>query len=186
MITVLPGTALEFKEGMQDNAFSYIEPVFSVTKGLTLAQVKDITGLESSTIQNWVKRGWVARPVDKRYGKMHLIRIILINSLRGAIQLDKIPVIMQYINGVVEDESDDIISDSELYNKFCKIIWECDKTRTVQRCVIEKNISSVLDDYSGPFDDSKQRLEKALLIMVLAFMSARLKDETDEAFESIV
>lgn len=185
MIKLLPGTVLEFKDGMQDNAFSYIEPVFALTKGLSLSQVRDITGLESSTIQNWVKRGWVARPVEKRYQKMHLIRIILINSIRGAIMLERIPKIMEYINGIVEDESDDIITDSELYNKFCKIIYECDKAKTVDADEIKNIISSVLCDYTGPFEDSKQRLQNALLIMVLAFLSARLKEETDNAFAKI-
>lgn len=55
----IPGTTLTFNNIVADNCFSLIAPLLTVTKGLTLAQVRELTGLETSTIQNWIKRGWV-------------------------------------------------------------------------------------------------------------------------------
>lgn len=186
MINKIPGTILAFSEGNQVNTFDVIEPVFAFTKGLTLAQIREFTGLESSTIQNWVKRGWVAHPVEKRYGRQQAVRIILINSIRGAIQLEKIPMLMEYINGVVEDESDDIISDVDLFNTFCHIVWECDKSTSFDKSAISQVIQEHLKTYKGPEADSKTKLSNALLIMVLAYFSAQLKNNAEEEFCKII
>lgn len=185
MMKYIPGTVLKLKEGMQKNVFQEIEPIFAVTKGLTLAQVRELTGLESSTIQNWVKRGWVARPIEKRYLKQQLIRIILINSLRDAMQLEKIPMIMEYINGVVDDESDDIISDTELFNAFCLTVYKCINEKTIDTNIIKSIINEQFNDYCGPNKDSKERLTNGLLIMTLAYLSAQLKVKTEEEFEKV-
>ena len=67
MMKNVPGTVLPWTDGLQKNAFAVLSPVLAVTKGLTLSQLKELTGLEGSTIQNWVKRGWVESPTGKRY-----------------------------------------------------------------------------------------------------------------------
>ena len=77
----IPGTTLTFNNIAADNCFSLIAPLLTVTKGLTLAQVRELTGLETSTIQNWIKRGWVKNPEEKRYGEEQTMRIILINMM---------------------------------------------------------------------------------------------------------
>ena len=51
--------------------FEAIRPAFVVTGGLMLSQVVEMTGLGSSTIQNWIKRGWIMSPVDKKYSERH-------------------------------------------------------------------------------------------------------------------
>ena len=52
MIDYLTGTVLKYSEEVAGNCYSVIEPLFAVTKGLTLSQVCDITGLKATTIQN--------------------------------------------------------------------------------------------------------------------------------------
>ena len=44
--------------------FEALRPAFAVTGGLMLSQVVEMTGLGSSTIQNWIKRGWIMSPGD--------------------------------------------------------------------------------------------------------------------------
>ena len=68
MFQTLPGTLLERRQTDGRGAYSLIQPILSLTKGLTLSQIRELTGLENSTVQNWVKRGWVANPKSKRYG----------------------------------------------------------------------------------------------------------------------
>ena len=65
-IEIIPGTTMPYSV-LKGSAFELLVPMLNATGGLTLSQVCAITGLEGSTIQNWVKRGLVAKPVDKKY-----------------------------------------------------------------------------------------------------------------------
>ena len=111
----IPGTNLTFMPN-DDGMFSRFEPLIKATDGLTLGQVCAITGLETSTIQNWVKREFVARPVKKKYHERQLARILLISSLREAMKIDSIGELMKMVNGNTDDESDDIISEEKMYD----------------------------------------------------------------------
>lgn len=80
-----------------------------------LSQVASLTGLEPYVIQNWVRRGFVAPPERKRYSRRQFSRIVLINMLKDSMQLDKICALLSYVNGELDDESDDLIDDFQLY-----------------------------------------------------------------------
>ena len=118
MKTYFPGTVIE-RNGQ--NAEEFLFGVCTVTKGLMLAQVREITGLETPAIQNWVNRGWVQKPVDKRYGVDHLARIIIINMLRGVMKLETIASLLTYINGEAGNEQDNVVSEARLYYYLCAI-----------------------------------------------------------------
>lgn len=185
MLNNIPGTVLEWNDALSQNAFAVLSPVLSVTKGLTLSQLKELTGLEGSTIQNWVKRGWVERPSGKRYGEQQIVRIILINMLRSSMQLEKIIALMRYINGEVDDRSDDIIPDRRLFSVICSVISQVDKKQTIDKAIIKKIIENELRDYVGPNEDSKQKLESAVFCMVLGFFSAEIKKEAEAEFSKL-
>ena len=114
---ILPGTVLVADTTQDDAADRIFTPMF-LTGGLVLSQVAQITGLESYTIQNWVKRGFLAPPQNKKYTRRQLSRIILINMLKSAIPMEQICRLLSYVNGQLDDESDDIIDDSHLYQYF--------------------------------------------------------------------
>lgn len=185
MLKNIPGTVLEWNEGLSKNAFAVLSPVLSVTKGLTLSQLKELTGLEGTTIQNWVKRGWVESPTGKRYGEQQIVRIILINMLRNAMQLEKIIALMSYINGKVDDRSDDIIPDRELFSVMCSIISQVSNKNTTDKEEIKAIIESELRDYTGPNEDSKQKLEAAVLCMTLGFIASEIKKDSDNEFSKL-
>ena len=65
---IIPGTTLEGQRENADRTDSLFQSMF-LAGGLTLSQVSSITGLESYTIQNWVKRGFLAPPKNKRSKK---------------------------------------------------------------------------------------------------------------------
>ena len=185
MIDKIPGTMLEFNQLIAEDCFSAISPLLTITKGLTLSQVSEVTGLEPSTIQNWVKRGWVKKPEGKRYGEEQLMRIILINMMRGSMQLDQITFLMSYINGSVEDRSDDILPDKELFNILCSAIYQCDNDSIYDTdkldSIIDKSIEkAVLND-----EVSIKKLKKALRTMVLAILSTRMRELSQKAFAEI-
>ncbi|MBQ5884979.1 MAG: DUF1836 domain-containing protein, partial [Clostridia bacterium] len=59
--------------------FSNIDVLFSAAKGLSLSQVTSISGLPASTVQNWVKRGWIKVTNGKKYEETSFSRILIIN-----------------------------------------------------------------------------------------------------------
>lgn len=57
----------------------------------------------------------MAPPERKRYSRRQFSRIVLINMLKDSMQLDKICALLSYVNGELDDESDDLIDDFQLY-----------------------------------------------------------------------
>lgn len=186
MLDLIPGTVLKFNISAAEDCYSVISPLLTVTKGLTLAQVRALTGLEASTIQNWVKRGWVKNPEGKRYGEEQVVRIILINMMRGSMQLEQIAYLLAYINGSVEDRSDDILPDRELFNILCSIIYICEQKSMSDTAYLDKVIDVQIEN-SGINDlVSQKRLKTALRAMVLAFLSTKMREEAQKAFLQLV
>lgn len=185
MTRLIPATTMKFSEQARNSAFSLISPVLEATGGLTLSQLSKLTGLEGSTIQNWIKRGWVASTKGKKYSEKQVIRILLINMLRGSMKLENIAQLMTYINGDVEDTSDDIIADITLYNILCRIIFTAEDegafdTESVQS-LISREITIYSDEITDPF-----KLRKAMYVMVMAYRSACLKTEMERGMNEIL
>ena len=176
----IPGTTVPYKEEEDTKPVSVLEPIFAVTKGLSLAQVRELTGLESSTIQNWVKRGWVSNPHGKRYNQIQVSRILIINILRDCLKLESIAQLMGFLNGSVEDRSDDIIPENELYYSLCSLITELDKHGCYSYSIIRKLVEKGTESYVGPQADSRDHLRKGLEIMLLAYASSRMKQDAEE------
>ena len=89
----IPGTTLTAQRSDADKVSELFQSMF-LAGGLTLSQVSSITGLEPYTIQNWVKRGFLSPPRQKRYDMEQVCRIITINMLKGALTLEKICTIL--------------------------------------------------------------------------------------------
>lgn len=185
MMKYIPGTVLEFKPSCANDCYSVIAPLLTVTGGLTLSQVKALTGLQSSTIQNWVKRGWVKNPAGKRYGEAQVVRIILINMMRGSMQMEQIIYLMSYINGSVEDNSDDILPDRELFDILCGIIYDCDNHSLTDSKFLDAAICEGIHKAAISDDLAQTKLKTALKAMVLAYFSTQIKDMAQAAFSSV-
>ena len=116
----LPGTTLEGLRSNADRTDGLFQSMF-LAGGMVLSQVASITGLEPYTIQNWVKRGFLTPPKNKRYDMEQVCRIININMLKGALPLEQTCSLLSYINGALDDESDDLIDDTRLYFMFVRL-----------------------------------------------------------------
>lgn len=103
--------------------FAQLRPMLEATDGLSLGQVCAIAGLEPSTVQNWIKRGFVSHPVNKKYRARHLARILLIAALRDCMPLERIGELMTCVNGDTDDEGDDIISEEPSSTITCAPSW---------------------------------------------------------------
>ena len=175
---LIPGTTLSFSEN--GGMFSRFIPLIEATNGLSLSQVCSITGLEPSTVQNWVKRKFVARPVNKKYRERQLARILLISSLRDAMKIESIGELMAMVNGDANDESDDIISEDRLYDYFCNAVSKAGSSLSNQE--IERLISEAVRDYCPPSEEAGERLKKALAVMVYAYIAAEYKRKAEYEF----
>lgn len=165
------------------SAFSSILPLIRAADGLTLGQVCALTTLEPSTVQNWIKRGFVPHPEGKKYRERHVARIMLINSLRDCMQIDRIGALMTYINGNADDESDDIISDIALYEIFCEVVGKIVGERLPYE-VIGEQADKILDAYLKPSEE-RGRLKESLTVMATAHIAGLYKKEADRLYQTI-
>ena len=173
---IIPGTTLEGKRDNADRTDGLFQSMF-LAGGLTLSQVSSVTGLESHTVQNWVKRGFLAPPRNKRYNMEQVCRIIIINMLKGALPLEQICSLISYINGSLTDESDDIIDDAVLYFKFVSLAA---RARHIGGSTEwGEAMEEVMANYAEPFPGAREKVTKVLRIMLTAWIAARLKDQAD-------
>lgn len=186
MKRLIPGTTMKFTEQARNEAFAMISPVLEATGGLTLSQLSKLTGLEGSTIQNWIKRGWVSSTKGKKYSERQVLRILLINMLRGAMKLENIVNIMTYINGDVEDTSDDIIDDIVLYNILCRIIFTAEDEGAFSPDPVRSLIAREIKECAGDIRSDEEKLHKAMYVMVMAYRSGCLKAEMEKGMDEIL
>lgn len=166
--------------------FEQLRPAFAATGGLLLSQVCDVTKVESSTIQNWVKRGWVEAPKDKRYGELQVARILIIDILRSVMSLEKIVALLSFVNGKLDDVSDDIISDSDLYTLIQKGVNLLEaRGHLLSEDNVKSIVNEVIGDYKGPRPDSREKLMRALRVMLWGYLSAKLKSLAEKEYAKI-
>ena len=161
----IPGTNITYSK----DALNKIKELVDLTGGLSLSQVRAITSLQTSTIQNWVKRGYVPHPENKKYYERHLARILLVASLRDSMNIEDIGELLILINGDVDDTSDDIISEEQLYSYFCEVINILDQN-ILNDQEITKTIKKVLNKENNIHKD---RLILALKTMVYGYYSGK-------------
>ena len=178
----IPGTTLKSQRSEADQVDGLFQSMF-LAGGLTLSQVASITGLETYTIQNWVKRGYLPPPQQKRYDMEQLCRLININMLKGALPLDRVCQLMSYINGSLSDESDDIIDDTVLYFMFVRLAA---RARTMDsREDWDSALDTVMVDYREPFPGAKEKIVQVLRIMLTAWLATRMRQEAERMFDAL-
>lgn len=170
----LPGTVLSADVERSDAADEIISAMF-LTGGLVLSQVTQITGLEPYIVQNWVRRGFLPPPQQRKYTRRQLSRILTINALKSALSIEQICQLLQYINGELDDESDDIIDDTQLYGIFTTLARTVTLEGYPSQDKLQPMLESGLSDYNEPFPGAKQRIERVLRIMLTAWRSAQLR-----------
>jgi len=181
----LPGTAPTFTE-RGEKGFAKIEMLLEATGGLSLSQVCAVTGLEGSTIQNWVKRGWVAHPSGKRYEETHIARILIINALKECIKLEHIALLMSYINGTPLCTEEDILKESDLYNFLCDALDRMGKAGDQSNGGVDSVVETVIKGYKGTKPECRARIRKALSLMIYACVCTDVKRRTETMMGQIL
>ena len=183
---LIPGTVLKRKDMGNVTGLEFLHKIFYITDGIMLNQIRDISGIDGTTLQNWTKRGWVANSKLKRYDKDQLAHILIINMLRACMQLDRIAFLIRYINGSVTDHGDDIIRDSELYDYICRILDRLMEGGSCNPEGLRICISEVTATYEERISGARHRLERALEIIVFAYYASILKQHSDHMTEKLM
>ena len=84
----LPGTVLSVDADRPQAAEEVFSSLF-LAGGLVLSQVTQVTGLEPYIIQNWVRRGFLAPPKQRKYTRRQLSRILMINALKSTLSIER-------------------------------------------------------------------------------------------------
>ncbi len=183
---LIPGTRLKKNEMGNVTGMEFLSKVFFISEGVMLSQIREVSGIDGSTLQNWTKRGWVANARLKKYNIDQVAHILIINMLRSCVQLDKIALLLQYINGNINDKSDDIIRDAVLYDYICRILDTLMHRDICSMSSIKDVINEQIADYEEAMPGARERLANALEIIVVAYYAALIKRRSDEMLTDLM
>ena len=173
---IIPGTVIK---GKREEA-AQIEQQFAamfLAGGIVLSQVTGITGLETHAVQNWVKRGFLTPPERKHYSLKQLCRIININMLKNALPMEKIVGLLGFVNGELDDESDDLIDDSALYFMFVEL---ASRARHIGGDLEwGEAIREVTANYDEHVPGACDRVAAVLRIMLTAWIASSLQVQAE-------
>lgn len=172
----IPGTTITDQRENAPQIEQQFRSMF-LAGGIVLGQVASITGLEPYMVQNWVKRGFLTRPVNKHYSLRQLCRIININMLKNALPMDTICGLLGYVNGSLDDESDDLIDDSQLYFMFVRLAAKARHLGGSQNW--DEALAEVAADYVEPVPGAREKLVKVLRAMLTAWVAAQLRTQAE-------
>ena len=183
--SMIPGTILKRADMGNATGLEFLNKIFYISDGIMISQIRGISGIDTSTLQNWVKRHWVESAKLKKYNIDQVAHILIINMLRSCMQLDHIAFLIRYINGSVDSREDDIIRDSVLYDYICRIIDRMTETDCVPDHKVKQYIEEVISDYEEKVGGARRRLVKALEVIIVAYYASLMKQRADRMLAAL-
>lgn len=174
MSCVYPGTTIEVIKLERSDSRRLFDGIFA-TGGITLSQVCTMTGLEPYLVQNWVKRGFVSSPVKRVYSRSQFARIVIINMLREALQLEQICELVKSIGN-----SEGSLADDEVYHTYVDMVADgsidLDKSEAIL-AVAKKAANELVLHTKTDTDVSK--IADILRVMIYAYAAAQLRKSAE-------
>ena len=183
MSGMFPGTTIEASRLRKGSSRLLFDGIFAAG-GITLSQVSVMTGLEPYLIQNWVKRGFVSSPKKRLYSRGQFARIIIINMLRESLQIERICSLIHVIGGILEDDSDDLISDDELYHRYVDMISDGEIDINNETSVREA-AQRATEGFEERLPNAKKQLVRILQAMIYAHSASRLRKLSEDMISSM-
>ena len=178
----IPGTVLTCSTEEASRIEQRFQAMF-LGGDIVLSQVVGLTGLEPYAVQNWVKRGFLPAPQRKRYSIRQLCRIITINMLKSVLPMERICGLLGYVNGQLDDESDDVIDDSQLYFIFVRLAAKAGQLH--DPAAWDACIAQEMEGYEEPVPGAAQRVVQVLRVMLTAWASAKLQKQAEQMLYDI-
>ncbi len=183
MSMTFPGTTIECSELKSGASKVLFDGIFAAG-GITLSQVCIMTGLEPYLVQNWIKRGFLTSPVKRVYSREQFARVIIINMLKQALQIDRICGLLREISGVPNDKSDDLIQDNELYHLYVNML--ADKNVDIcDEASVWRAAERVTEGFVEPMPGARKKLCKILTVMLYAHRSSQFASLSDKILSSV-
>ncbi|MDD3268416.1 MAG: DUF1836 domain-containing protein [Syntrophomonadaceae bacterium] len=88
-------------------------------KGIRRDQTEKI--LTRTMINNYSKMGLLMPPINKHYGKEHIVLLILIYNLKNVLSINDIKLLFSPILNNVANREDDILFLEDIYNTFLEL-----------------------------------------------------------------
>ena len=149
---------------LKEKALPYLElDSMMLSQVVEVAQRVSQNDINSTHIQNWVRRKYLPHPEKKKYNREQVANILLINDLRNILTLEKISNLLSYVNESLDDNSDDRINPTKLYRYYSEIF---DRTRTDW----EKTLHSLEQDVEESLAEenlSNEDRDKAVTTLVI-------------------
>ena len=173
-----PGTTVEVVTLEKGSSRQLFDGLFAAG-GITLSQVSVMTGLEPYLIQNWVKRGFVSPPLHRMYSREQFARIVLINMLREALQLERICALIRLIGKDPANPADDLIGDEELYHRYVDMVAQVPPNMSDRESVL-RAAKLATADFEERSPVEKRQLTRILQVMLYAHASAYWRHSAEE------
>lgn len=183
MSTTFPGTTVECSALTPGCSRRLFDGIFA-TGGITLSQVCIMTGLEPYLVQNWIKRGFITPPKGRVYSREQFARVVIINMLKQALQIDRICGLIHIIVGTPDDRSDDLVRDDELYHLYVDMLAEGGIDIGSEDSVREAAVHAT-EGFAEPLPGARKKLCKILAVMLYAHRSSQLANLSDQILSTI-
>ncbi len=177
----LPGTNIPCTEG--GGIASVLGPGMAAAGGMTLGQICRLTDLKPFVIQNWIKRGAVPHPENKRYTTRHLARILLVASLREIVTIEDAANLLRIINGDTDREDDDLLTEEALYDIFADAVLRLGDRGAADGAPEQAAADAAA--ISGLPPEERERVERVLTAMLHAYTAAEEKRKADRCFREL-
>ena len=154
---------------LKEKALPYLElDSMMLSQVVEVAQRVSQNDINSTHIQNWVRRKYLPHPEKKKYSREQVSNILLINDLRNILPLEKISNLLSYVNESLIDTSDDRINPTKLYHYYSEIF---DRTRTDWEKTLlnlEREVDESLAVENLPKEDRKKAVTALVILNLLA------------------
>jgi hypothetical protein len=107
-----------------------------------------------------------------------------INTLKGALPMEQVCNLLSYVNGRLDDESDDIIDDSDLYLYYIAAVCSIERPVADEEYV-ESHVERVVGNFAEPFPGAKKRIIKVLLVMINAYHAEILRKRAQDILATL-
>ncbi|MDA8441257.1 MAG: DUF1836 domain-containing protein [Peptococcaceae bacterium] len=106
----------------KQRALPYLElDSMMLAQVVEVAQMVSQNDINSTHIQNWVRRKFIPNPIKKKYSREQVANILLINELRNILPLEQIKGLLSFVNQDLLQTDDDRINPTKLYRYYCEI-----------------------------------------------------------------
>lgn len=135
----------------KQKALPYLElDSMMLSQVVEVAQRFSQNDINSTQIQNWVRRKYLPHPHKKKYSREQLANILLLNDLRNILTLEEASQLLEYVNLALDDNSDDRINPAKLYRYYSEIFDHTQKDwidsleqlpEEVEQALVEEELS---------------------------------------------